>query len=58
MVGLALINRFRLLPSLRRATTVTMPLRALFRSVVAEQVLGPLILAVVACWAPGSLRST
>jgi len=55
MVGLAMVNRFRLMPSLRRAETVTVPLRALFRSVVAEQALALAILAVVAVlgtWEP------
>lgn len=55
MVGLALVNRFRLVPSLRRTETPAVPLRALFRSVVAEQALGLAILAVVAVlgtWEP------
>jgi putative copper resistance protein D len=47
MVGLALINRFRLMPHLR-GTAPAVPLRVLFRSVVAEQALGLAILAVVA----------
>jgi copper resistance protein D len=55
MVGLALINRFRLVPRLRDTVTDIVPLRTLFRSVVAEQALGLAILAVVALlgtWAP------
>ena len=55
MVGLASVNRFRLMPSLRQAASATVPLRALFRSVVAEQLLGLAILAVVAVlgtWEP------
>jgi copper resistance protein D len=48
MVGLALVNRFRLMPHLRDAASASAPLRALFRSVVAEQALGLAILAVVA----------
>ena len=53
MVGLALVNRFRLVPSLRQATHA--PLGALYRSVAAEQALGLAILAVVAVlgtWEP------
>ena len=55
MVCLALINRFRLVPSLRHAASAAVPLRGLFRSVVAEQALGLAILAVVAVlgtWEP------
>lgn len=55
MIGLAFINRFRLLPRLRDAATAIVPLRALFRSVLAEQALGVAILAVVAVlgtWPP------
>jgi copper resistance protein D len=55
MVGLALVNRFRLLPSLQQAATATDPLRTLCRSVVVEQALGLAILAVVAVlgtWEP------
>lgn len=55
MVGLALVNRFRLMPSLRQAASATLHLRGLFRSVVVEQALGLLILAVVAAlgtWEP------
>ncbi|HTV90168.1 MAG TPA: copper homeostasis membrane protein CopD [Stellaceae bacterium] len=55
MVGLALINRFRLLPRLRDAATAIVPLRSLFHSVLAEQALGLAILAVVAVlgtWPP------
>jgi copper resistance protein D len=55
MVGLALANRFRLLPSLQQASTATAPLHALCRSVLIEQALGLAILAVVAVlgtWEP------
>jgi putative copper resistance protein D len=48
MVGLALVNRFRLTPRLRDAASTGAALRALCRSVVAEQALGLAILAVVA----------
>jgi copper resistance protein D len=54
MVGVALVNRFRLVPRLSEATA-TVPLRALCRSVVAEQALGLAILAVVSVlgtWEP------
>jgi copper resistance protein D len=47
MVVLALVNRFRLLPRLRHAADPAMPLRALLRSVIGEQVLGLAILGVV-----------
>jgi len=56
MVGLALLNRFRLAPRLRDPDTAHTPLRALCRSVAAEQALGLAILAVVAIlgtWEPG-----
>ncbi|HEV2187478.1 MAG TPA: copper homeostasis membrane protein CopD [Stellaceae bacterium] len=55
MVCLASVNRFRLMPSVRQAASATVPLRALFRSVVAEQALGLAILVVVAVlgtWEP------
>jgi len=55
MVALALGNRFRLLPLLREAADAVPPLRALWRSVAAEQALGLAILAVVAVlgtWPP------
>jgi putative copper resistance protein D len=55
MVGLALVNRFRLVPRLNDAETAVVPLRALFRSVIVEQVLGLAILGVVAVlgtWPP------
>jgi copper resistance protein D len=55
MVGLALVNRFRLMPSLQQAPTAVAPLRALLRSVVAEQAVGLAILGVIAVlgtWAP------
>jgi copper resistance protein D len=48
MVGLALFNRFRLTPRLRDAASAGVALRALCRSVAAEQALGLAILAVVA----------
>jgi putative copper resistance protein D len=54
MIGLALVNRFRLLPRLRGPAPGT-PLRALCRSVAAEQALGVAILAVVSLlgtWPP------
>jgi putative copper resistance protein D len=55
MVGLALVNRFRLVPRLRNAATAIVPLRTLFRSVIAEQAIGLAILGVVAVlgtWPP------
>jgi len=55
MIGLALVNRFRLLPRLRTDAIGLAPLRTLLRSVVAEQTLGLAILAVVAVlgtWPP------
>jgi putative copper resistance protein D len=55
MVGVALLNRFRLMPSLRQAASTMASLRALCRSVFIEQALGLLILAVVAVlgtWEP------
>jgi copper resistance protein D len=55
MVGLALVNRFRLLPRLRTDASGLVPLRALLHSVIAEQALGIAILAVVALlgtWPP------
>jgi copper resistance protein D len=55
MVGLALSNRFRLMPHLRDTTPASVPLRALCRSVAAEQALGLAILAVIAVlgtWEP------
>ena len=55
MVCLALVNRFRLMPRLRDAAIASTALRALFRSVAAEQALGLAILAVVAVlgtWEP------
>jgi copper resistance protein D len=55
MVGLALVNRFRLLPRLRRGETPLVPLRALYRSVIAEQAIGLAVLAVVSVlgtWPP------
>jgi putative copper resistance protein D len=55
MICVALVNRFRLVPRLRNEAMAGVPLRALFRSVAAEQVLGLAILAVVAVlgtWEP------
>jgi len=55
MVGLALVNRFRLMPLLHAAAVPELPLRALLRSVVAEQALGLAVLGVVAVlgtWPP------
>jgi len=55
MIGLALINRFRLLPRLNDATLASMSLRTLCRSVIAEQALGVAILGVVSVlgtWPP------
>jgi putative copper resistance protein D len=55
MVGLALVNRFRLTPRLRAPEAAPSSLRALYRSVLGEQALGLAILAVVAVlgtWAP------
>jgi copper resistance protein D len=57
MVGLALINRFRLVPRLSGSGQAIVPLRALYRSVIAEQALGLAILAVVAVlgtWPPAT----
>jgi hypothetical protein len=53
MVVLALINRFRLLPRLRREPPSSAPIAALARSVLFEQALGFAVLAVVAFSAPG-----
>jgi putative copper resistance protein D len=58
MVGLALINRFRLAPRLAGPDAAVVPLRTLYRSVLAEQVLGIAILAVVAVlgtWSPANM---
>ena len=55
MVVLALINRFRLLPRLRREPQPSAPLAALARSVLFEQALGFAVLAVVSVlgtWPP------
>jgi putative copper resistance protein D len=57
MVGLALVNRFRLVPRLSGSGQAIVPLRALYRSVIAEQALGLAILAVVAVlgtWPPAN----
>lgn len=58
MVGLALGNRFRLMPRLRAPRSAIAPLRMLARSVLAEQAIGLLILAVVSLlgtWPPASM---
>jgi putative copper resistance protein D len=55
MVGLALINRFRLLPRLRHEPQPAAPIVALARSVLFEQALGFAVLAVVSVlgtWPP------
>jgi putative copper resistance protein D len=55
MVVLALINRFRLLPRLRREPEPSAPIAALARSVLCEQALGFAVLAVVSVlgtWPP------
>ena len=57
MVGLAIVNRFRLVPRLRGLGPPDIPLRALCRSVIAEQAIGLAILAVVAVlgtWPPAN----
>jgi putative copper resistance protein D len=58
MIGLALVNRFRLAPRLAGPEVALVPLRALYRSVLAEQALGLAILAVVAVlgtWPPANM---
>jgi copper resistance protein D len=55
MVVVALINRFRLLPRLRREPSPSAPIAALARSVLFEQALGFAVLAVVSVlgtWPP------
>jgi putative copper resistance protein D len=55
MLVLALINRFRLLPRLRRGPQPSAPIAALARSVLLEQALGFAVLAVVSVlgtWPP------
>ncbi|HVH81762.1 MAG TPA: copper homeostasis membrane protein CopD [Stellaceae bacterium] len=55
MVGLALVNRFRLMPRLREMADSARAVRTLGRSVLIEQALGVAILAVVAVlgtWPP------
>jgi putative copper resistance protein D len=55
MIGLAFINRFRLLPRLRDPKLAPVSLRTLCRSVIAEQALGLAILGVVSVlgtWPP------
>ncbi len=48
MVGLALVNRLRLMPHLHDRPSTLAPLHALCRSALAEQALGLAILAVAA----------
>jgi putative copper resistance protein D len=58
MIGLALVNRFRLMPRLSASEAATAPLRTLARSVLAEQAIGLAILAVVAVlgtWPPANM---
>jgi putative copper resistance protein D len=58
MVGLALGNRFRLMPRLRGPQDAAVPLRTLARSVLAEQAIGLAILAVVSVlgtWPPANM---
>ena len=58
MVGLALGNRFRLMPRLSRPGSAIAPLRTLCRSVLAEQAIGLAILAVVSVlgtWPPANM---
>lgn len=58
MIGLALVNRFRLVPRLREPHATIVPLRTLARSVLAEQAIGFVILAVVAVlgtWPPANI---
>jgi putative copper resistance protein D len=55
MVGMAFVNRFRLVPRLSGPSAAIVPLRSLYRSVALEQALGLAILAVVAVlgtWPP------
>ena len=59
MVVLALINRFRLLPRLRREPLSWAPVAALARSVLFEQALGFAVLAIVSVfgtWPPALNR--
>ncbi len=58
MVGLALVNRLRLMPRLSGPEAAIVPLRTLCRSVATEQALGLAILAVVAVlgtWPPANM---
>lgn len=58
MVGLALVNRFRLMPRLRGPAAATVPLRILACSVLGEQAIGLAILAIVAVlgtWPPANM---
>lgn len=58
MIGLALTNRFRLMPRLSSQDAPIVPLRTLARSVLAEQIIGLAILAVVAMlgtWPPANM---
>jgi copper resistance protein D len=59
MIGLAFVNRFRLLPRLRGPQAAIVPLRTLCRSVIAEQAIGLAILAVVSVlgtWPPANMN--
>jgi putative copper resistance protein D len=58
MVVLALVNRFRLMPRLRREGAGAAPLRTLARSVLAEQAIGLAILGIVSVlgtWPPANM---
>lgn len=58
MVGLALGNRFRLMPRLRGPQAAIVPLRTLARSVLVEQAIGLAILIVVSVlgtWPPANM---
>jgi copper resistance protein D len=58
MAGLALVNRFRLMPRLRGKEPAMVPLRTLSFSVLAEQAIGLAILAVISLlgtWPPANM---
>jgi putative copper resistance protein D len=58
MIGLAFINRFRLVPRLSDAALASVSRRTLCRSVIAEQALGVAILGVVSVlgtWPPANM---
>ena len=58
IIGLALVNRFRLLPRLSGTEAAIVPLRALARSVLAEQAAGLGVLVVVSVlgtWPPANM---